>query len=275
MLQDICRLAGASDYGGINGFHRALGCWYAINGGQDDARHHICGVLACPANSCETGNVAGIAIEQVTDGTSTTLLSEEMAGKPDLWIKGVKTAMSASAPSPVQCAYRTGHGFTINNPGGCWGCWNNSLHWVIGSTFNGKGFPTGGAPTCFFNCTNENNANCVYRFHPGKRRRGDVRWLGSHGEREHRRDRLSQYAQLPREPASFGHPILGRETAGKPNSCPPMPRGLRGAAWLCTQGRPYQRVLRLESGRRSDMARCRRRTPGRDAAQTVRLGTYP
>jgi prepilin-type N-terminal cleavage/methylation domain-containing protein len=164
----ICRLDGASDYGGINGFHRALCCWYKANGGLvDRSKHKVCGVLACPSNSCEAGGAGGIAIEQITDGSSTTLLSVEMAGKPDLWIKGVKTAMSPASPSPVQCGYRTGHGFTISNPGGCWGCWNNGLHWIIGSTFNGKGFPTGGAPTCFFNCTNENNVNCVYSFHPG------------------------------------------------------------------------------------------------------------
>jgi type II secretory pathway pseudopilin PulG len=163
----ICRLSGASDYGAINGFHRALGCWYAINGGLDDTKHRICGVMPCPSNSCEVGNMGGVSIDQVSDGTSTTLLSEEMAGKPDLWIKGVKTAMSATSPSPVQCGYRSGHGYTINNPGGCWGCWNNGLHWVIGSTFNGKAYPASGAPTCFFNCTNENNINAVYSFHPG------------------------------------------------------------------------------------------------------------
>jgi hypothetical protein len=161
-------LAGASDYGGINGFHRALGCWYAVNGGHDCSnRYPICGVLACPSTVCETGNTGGIAVEQITDGTSTTLLSTEMAGKPDLWIRGVKTTMSPATPSPVECAYRTGHGYTITNSGGCWGCFNNCLHWVIGSTFDGKGFPTNKAPTCFFNCTNENNANCVYSFHPG------------------------------------------------------------------------------------------------------------
>jgi prepilin-type N-terminal cleavage/methylation domain-containing protein len=164
----ICRLAGGSDYAGINGFHRALCCWYKANGGLiDRSKHKVCGVLACPSNSCETGSTGGVAVEQVTDGSSTTLLSVEMAGKPDLWIKGVKTAMSPTSPSPVQCGYRTGHGFTITNPGGCWGCWNNGLHWIIGSTFNGQGFPTGGAATCFFNCTNENNVNCVYSFHPG------------------------------------------------------------------------------------------------------------
>jgi type II secretory pathway pseudopilin PulG len=164
----ICRYSGASDYAGINGFHRALCCWYKANGGLvDRSKHKVCGVLACPSNSCETGSTGGVAIEQVTDGSSTTLLSVEMAGKPDLWIKGVKTAMSPTSPSPVQCGYRTGHGFTITNPGGCWGCWNNGLHWIIGSTFNGQGFPTGGAATCFFNCTNENNVNCVYSFHPG------------------------------------------------------------------------------------------------------------
>ena len=45
----ICRLDGASDYGGINGFHRALCCWYKANGGLvDRSKHKVCGVLACP-----------------------------------------------------------------------------------------------------------------------------------------------------------------------------------------------------------------------------------
>ncbi len=50
----------------------------------------------------------------ISDGTSTTLLSEEMAGKPDLWIKGVKTTMSSLFAQPDQ------PGYTITNPGGCW-----------------------------------------------------------------------------------------------------------------------------------------------------------
>jgi 2-dehydro-3-deoxyphosphogluconate aldolase / (4S)-4-hydroxy-2-oxoglutarate aldolase len=41
-----------------------------------------------------------VQIERITDGTSTILLTEETAGKPDLWIKGVKTTISCATPSP-------------------------------------------------------------------------------------------------------------------------------------------------------------------------------
>jgi hypothetical protein len=162
-----CRLSGASDYGGLNGYHDSVLCWYEHNGGLDGGTHHRCGVLVCPSNTCCNGQIGGINIERITDGSSTTLLSEELAGKPDLWIKGVRTTMSAACPSPVQNAKNAGHGYTIGNPGGCWGCMNNEMHWIIGSTFNGKGYPAGGTPSCFFNCTNENNVNAVYSFHPG------------------------------------------------------------------------------------------------------------
>jgi prepilin-type N-terminal cleavage/methylation domain-containing protein len=153
------RMAGASDYGGINGYHGCVLNWYKALGGQDGGMYHRCGALVCPSNTCAAGNLGGVPMEYITDGTSTTVLSEEMAGKPDLWIKGVKTAMSVAKPSPLQ-------NYTISNPGGCWACWNNSAHWITGSNFAGNGSANNGA-TCFFNCTNENNMNAVYSFHPG------------------------------------------------------------------------------------------------------------
>ena len=153
------RQAGASDYGGINGYHCAILNWFKVNGGKDTGPAARCGALICPSNDCKGGQLGGVSIERITDGSSTTLLTEEMAGKPDLWIKGVKTAMSCTTPSPRQ-------GYTISNPGGCWSCWNNAAHWIDGSTFTG-GAAVNGQPTCFFNCTNENNANAVYAFHPG------------------------------------------------------------------------------------------------------------
>jgi hypothetical protein len=84
-----------------------------------------------------------------------------MAGKPDLWIKGVKQTISATSPSPIQ-------GYTSTNPGGCWACWSNAAHWIVGSDFTGKTTNKNvTVPTCFFNCTNENDINAVYSFHPG------------------------------------------------------------------------------------------------------------
>ncbi len=154
------RLQGASDYGGINGYHSCALNWYRQSGGQDcDARFPRCGALICPSNDCKGGQLGGVSVEFITDGTSTTMLTEEMAGKPDLWIKGVKTTMSPCKPSPLQ-------GYTVTNPGGCWACWNNAAHWINGSNFAGNG-GAGGGPTCVVNCTNENNANGAYSFHPG------------------------------------------------------------------------------------------------------------
>jgi prepilin-type processing-associated H-X9-DG protein len=60
-----------------------------------------------------------------------------------------------------------GIGYWDTNPGGCWGCWNNALHTITGSNYTGTGTTGGAAPTCFFNCTNENGVNALYSFHPG------------------------------------------------------------------------------------------------------------
>jgi len=161
----ICRLAGAIDYNEVNGYHSAIGCWFKKNnGGKSDGNAN--GVMACPSatGAAPTG---GTAIESIFDGTSTTLLFAEMAGKPDLWIRGVKTAMSSCHPSPVEASRGGTRGYAITNPGGCWACPNTGMHFTLGSDFTGTFLPTGGAPTCFFNCTNENNCNAIYSFHPG------------------------------------------------------------------------------------------------------------
>jgi prepilin-type N-terminal cleavage/methylation domain-containing protein len=164
------RLSGASDYQGINGYQSAVENWFFRIGATPAETLHRCGVLVCPSVSAwrRNGEPVGINIERIVDGTATTLLSEEMAGKPDLWIRGVKTVMSTSCPSPVnQVVNYSSMGYPITNPGGCWGCWSNAVHWIFGSTFDGKGLPGPGTPTCIFNCTNENNINAVYSFHPG------------------------------------------------------------------------------------------------------------
>jgi prepilin-type N-terminal cleavage/methylation domain-containing protein len=152
------RQSGASDYATINGYSCKLGCWYTTLGGSDHG--WPCGAMLCPSKAGVGGQYGGTSIEYIRDGTSTTLLTEEMAGKPDLWIKGKKVAMSCASPSPIQ-------GYTSTNPGGCWACWNNAYHWILGSDFTGTAHPATRKPTCFFNCTNENNINAVYSFHPG------------------------------------------------------------------------------------------------------------
>lgn len=94
----------------------------------------------------------GVGLDQVIDGTSTTILFAENAGKPDLWIRGVKT---------------TSANF---NFGGCWACVDNN--WIVftGSLFSGSGaglFATPpSTPICAINCTNRSSRN-FYAFHPG------------------------------------------------------------------------------------------------------------
>jgi prepilin-type N-terminal cleavage/methylation domain-containing protein len=162
------RISGASDYGGINGYHGCVLCWFVANGGKDCGVMKRCGVFACPSNVGQyaSGNASSatpnVPVEAVTDGTSTTLLSEEMAGKPDLWIRGIKTSFNCCVSTPI-------NGYTVTNPGGCWACWDNAAHWISGSNFQGTGQV--GRPlhdaVCFFNCTNENSVDGVYSFHPG------------------------------------------------------------------------------------------------------------
>jgi hypothetical protein len=169
------RLAGASDYGGINGYHCCILCWFTKNGGLDCSSHHRCGVLVCPTNiadncggSDNTSPTPNVRVECIRDGSSTTLLSEEMAGKPDYWIRGRKVGAKGVCFKPLTgCACSPFNHYTTNNPGGCWACFENASHWIVGSNFTGLAKAGAGNPTCFFNCTNEDNVNAVFSFHPG------------------------------------------------------------------------------------------------------------
>ena len=100
----------------------------------------------------------------------------ENAGRPDLWQRGVKAAASGSITSPPAIAWSAPHLTPVTgtatfhtNAGGCWACYENGFNSISGSNFAGNvgaGNQTTGT-VCFFNCTNEKNANCVYSFHPG------------------------------------------------------------------------------------------------------------
>jgi prepilin-type N-terminal cleavage/methylation domain-containing protein len=151
---NFSRTSAASDYGAINGYHHGVLCWFKQLGGLDSGIHQRCSVLICPSNASNGG--ASINVERIYDGSSTTALCFEMAGKPDLWQKGKKVLLSANTV-----------GYTVSNPGGCWACWNNPAHWINGSTFDGTLQGANGAPNCAFNCTNEDNLNVIYSFHPG------------------------------------------------------------------------------------------------------------
>jgi hypothetical protein len=102
----------------------------------------------------------GLSIDQITDGTSTTILCTEMAGRPDYWTRGGKQ------PLPTRLS-----GFNPN-PGGAWASPNVVPPFVFGSDFTGLNFancfgPPTCPPVCFFNCTNELGFNASFSFHPG------------------------------------------------------------------------------------------------------------
>jgi len=100
------------------------------------------------------------AIESIIDGTSTTIFCSENAGRPDLWVRGVKI--------PLSCATLNFKGRVVGIPGGCWACFTNAEMEVNGSTFTGaKATGGGNLPVCVVNCTNENQGNLIYAFHPG------------------------------------------------------------------------------------------------------------
>jgi prepilin-type N-terminal cleavage/methylation domain-containing protein len=105
-------------------------------------------------------NFCGFSIEQITDGTSTTLFCTEMAGRPDCWTRGGKKTL----PTPI-------FGYSSNS-GGAWAS-PNAVAYVLGSDFTGlttsSCFSSTNCPTpvCFFNCTNEIGFNAIFSFHPG------------------------------------------------------------------------------------------------------------
>jgi prepilin-type N-terminal cleavage/methylation domain-containing protein/prepilin-type processing-associated H-X9-DG protein len=83
-------------------------------------------------------------LEQITDGTSNTLLLSELAGRPDYWIKGVKQESNANLRFP-----------------NWWGPWA-SYNCAILKTWSDDGQTPGGF--CTINC---NNSWGIYSFHDG------------------------------------------------------------------------------------------------------------
>jgi len=157
-------LAGASDYvpnGGYT-YKTTCPCLGACCGGHGaNEKFLLLGGAYLFQNCCKReasgeGPISlweptGVGIDQVIDGTSTTVMFAENAGKPDLWVRGVKTASATF------------------NYGGCWACIDNN--WIVfsGEYFNGTGgltpTPTS-QPICSINCSNRSSRN-FYSFHPG------------------------------------------------------------------------------------------------------------
>jgi prepilin-type N-terminal cleavage/methylation domain-containing protein len=153
----MTRLYGASDYQ-----------TYCRMGGTLWNYYRFVGNLGCNA-SCDlrlalfSDTWVGLSIDQITDGTSTTIFCTELAGRPDWWTRSGKQQMPTSL-----------HHYNPNL-GGSWASEQNANAQFSGSSFDGLSDP--GAlctsatncqvPVCFFNCTNEKGANSVFSFHSG------------------------------------------------------------------------------------------------------------
>jgi prepilin-type N-terminal cleavage/methylation domain-containing protein len=169
--------AGASDYTAINCYCCGLANAYdkATNPCDPQGSKSFCTPMGCNrrAGVLNWLNIrhgfGPTSIDMITDGTSTTIFCGELAGRPNLWQRGVKKIAS--------CPCQGGNLVPVNssplfpappaNAGGCWGCLDNAYNQMFGSTFAGGTAPsTGTAPVCFMNCTNQAKMN-LYSFHPG------------------------------------------------------------------------------------------------------------
>lgn len=173
--------AGASDYSAVSCFCNGLSCVYdqlapncpqgsySHQSGQDSGDRRL-GVLTFNAFRLEH---FPISIDRITDGTSQTIFCGELAGRPDLWQRGVKKiAKSQPCGGNLFTCAPTSPGGTKSkllnsNPGGCWACLDNAWNFQWGSTFDGTNFSSGVAQnTCAINCSNEIYGG-LYSFHPG------------------------------------------------------------------------------------------------------------
>jgi prepilin-type N-terminal cleavage/methylation domain-containing protein len=169
------RVMGASDYrvyrgieGGLWNFFRFVQgpAGAAIPNSAQASVYYGSAYTDIPPQPCQV-NVqvpyAGLHIENIVDGTSTTAMVFENAARPDLWLFGQKIPVT----SYIGCYPVTGGAWA--SPG------NTDMEGIDGTTF-GR-FPADNAgcasatsclnPVCFFNCTNFPTFSAVYSFHPG------------------------------------------------------------------------------------------------------------
>ena len=146
-------------------------------------------------------------LEGVYDGTSTTIMFNEMAGRPDLWIRGVK--YTAGTASIASCAPWGGTKKNKAVGGGCWGCVTNAIAAnANGSTYNGLTLATKTTiKCCFMNCTNDHAQRRV-QFPSWCLRLCILRRLGPFPEREHRHCRLLQPDHAQRSTAGYRLVVL-------------------------------------------------------------------
>jgi prepilin-type N-terminal cleavage/methylation domain-containing protein len=152
--------AGASDYTAVNEYTGSLQSYYNFMN-PDSPELHTNGIME--------EHALGISIEEVLDGTSTTILAGELAGLPDLWHRGVKVPLTIQ--NTFFSSFAGFPGVVGNNGGGCWACVENAIDELSGTDFTGEtNAPVEKAPVftpvCIFNCSNENGGG-LYSFHPG------------------------------------------------------------------------------------------------------------
>jgi len=178
--QETCGLypkywAGASDYTAVSCYCCGVNCVYKKSVSSTDPQ---------AAGNC--GNREGVlnwnflrpgtlpvSVESIVDGTSTTIFCGELAGRPDLWQRGVKKIATNSAcggnlatwPANEAANLPTNVNVPASNFGGCWGCMDNGWNEIWGSTFDGTQ-SSNGTSACVINCTNQAKLG-LYAFHPG------------------------------------------------------------------------------------------------------------
>jgi len=154
------RVRGASDYLVVSQLAFSMENRYAMLIGSPNRCLNLdqrlkTGLLYSDPNNLETLRPR---IENVIDGTQTTILFAENAGRPDLWHRGVKVGTAGHITRAFGCFSSSAipeldKGY---NGGGCWACFANGLNYISGSTFDGYlGDVSGVLPVCFINCTNE------------------------------------------------------------------------------------------------------------------------
>jgi prepilin-type N-terminal cleavage/methylation domain-containing protein/prepilin-type processing-associated H-X9-DG protein len=168
------QLSGASDYAPGSGYGHctALDVEYLfLNNGKAQTSN------LGPLNLFEMQ----VGIDKITDGTSTTIMIAELAGRPEWWIRGKRVDGGPCLYGRGKPSFRW-EGFINSNFGGCWSCFQNAYMEMEGSNFSGTyiaGFqptnpsppygppvPAPNSPICMINCVNTWSVN-YYAFHPG------------------------------------------------------------------------------------------------------------
>jgi len=166
------RVRGASDY--IVLHELVSGAWarYANLLGSTIPRLGRWAVRGLYYFDSNDGEMYRPRIDKIADGTQTTILFVENAGRPDLWQHGIKVASAGHINWPPAALFTTGWMPTPGrgyNGGGCWACFGNAVNAIYGSNYAGNQIAAGEVqvPFCVFNCTNEQHVNAIYSFHPG------------------------------------------------------------------------------------------------------------